>query len=154
MRRANVWLHTEKCVKQCNIFVYSQCLFLIVIVENDEFYFSTFSHSFVLTVRRLSDFQLEHCYEWEQYLGRQQVKESVLQLKGDLQSVAFINLFCAFLQRIWNDHVLCFPFDVSDFLKDTGLKGLSFSQLIDLLKNKWRHISSRDSFGTERIKTT
>lgn len=30
----------------------------------------------------------------------------------------------------------------SDFQKDTGLKGLSFSYLIDLLKNEWRYISS------------
>lgn len=39
----------------------------------------------------------------------------------------------------------------SDFLKDAGLKGLSFSQFINLLKNKGRHISSCDPFITEWI---
>lgn len=35
------------------------------------------------------------------------------------------------------------------FQQDTGLKGLSFTQIIDLLKNEWRHISSCYTFSTE-----
>lgn len=37
--------------------------------------------------------------------------------------------------------------------KDTGLKGLSFGQIVDLLKNERRHVSPRDTFSSEGMKT-
>lgn len=49
-----------------------------------------------------------------------------------------------------------FPFGVCMIVfscqKDTGLKGLSFGQIIDLLKNERRYISPCDTFSSEGMK--
>lgn len=36
--------------------------------------------------------------------------------------------------------------------EDTGLKGLSFGQIIDLLKNEWCHVSPCDTFSSKGMK--
>lgn len=46
---------------------------------------------------------------------------------------------------LWRRPVYNFTLDVQ---QDTGLKGLPFRQIVDLLKNVWRHISSCYTFST------
>lgn len=49
-----------------------------------------------------------------------------------------------------------FPFRVCMIVfsgqEDTGLKGLSFGQIIDLLKNEGRHVSPCDTFSSDGMK--
>lgn len=49
-----------------------------------------------------------------------------------------------------------FPFSVLMTVfrgqEDTGLKGLSFGQIVDLLKNERRHVSPCDAFSSEGMK--